>query len=1151
MARYTLNLTGFHFQELLTSAGLQRLDREFLGVLQAFNPGWHAQLLAYRKNGQFVAPEIISQLLIDCAVVLEAFIAELFDIEEAVARLQAETLSHQPIFAFKTYYVMKQARRSLTKPSDPSSFKKLNEFVESEILSQKLNRDDAERAVAELGLGYLREFDHCGDQIRMLIDWCVAAMTTPEGQQQTGHWEMFRLPKQLDHAHLVETQPLPDDPFGRLQGIAQRYRDGFGLTDLRMTERQVMSEINYCVYCHKNQGDFCSRGFPVKKNDPNQGLKINYAGDTLTGCPLEERISEMHVLKKEGFGIAALGMIMIDNPLCPMTGHRICNDCMKSCIYQKQEPVNIPQTETRILMDVLDLPWGVEIYDLLTRWNPLRPTQWAAKPYNGLKILVMGMGPAGFSLAHHLLMEGFAVVGADGLKIEPLPTQYITEPIYRYEEIKENLADRLVTGFGGVAEYGITVRWDKNFLKLIYISLSRRPYFQTVGSVRFGGTLEVEDAWQLGFDHLALAVGAGLPKELAIPNSLAPGMRQANDFLMALQLTGAAKSASLANLQVRLPAVVIGGGLTAVDTATEVQAYYMVQIEKTAQRYQKLVAHFGEQATRSRFLEADLRMLDEFLLHAAQVAQERQQARQEQRDPDLIRLIQRWGGVTIAYRRSMEESPAYRRNHEELIKALEEGIYYAEGLEPSAVILDDEGQVQALRCQWSILDEKGCWIASDERQALPARSIFVATGARLNVAYEFEHRGTFLRRDRFEYRRYERIQGQLQPTDTVGNVKSPHFGAFTSYVKNHRTVTFLGDTHPIFHGSVVKAIASGQRVYPEICELLAEHVSEGNDPEYRAFRENIQRLLSASVVFVQRHNSRVVEIGVRAPMAARKGGVGQFYRLQNYEYKSDRVHETLLQMEGLPLLGVPHLNDPDVLSFYVIEKGASSRLASYLRPGDPLALMGPTGAQATRFSSNILIIGDIISPAFLLSLAEKFQRGGHCVSYLGYFERAEDVYCQEQLEAIAEKIIWLTDHGMIRVHRSQDQSFQNGDLFRALQQFPDLSTVQQVWVIGSACLLQSIQSARRQIWSTDIPIMASVYGPMQCMLKGVCAQCLQWQIDPATGQRTKAVYACSWQHQPLERVDINNIDERLEQNRCQETLTNLWMDYILEQKMLA
>ena len=244
---------------------------------------------------------------------------------------------------------------------------------------------------------------------------------------------------------------------------------------------------------------------------------------------------------------------MIDNPMCPATGHRICNDCMKACIYQKQTPVNIPEIETRILTDTLDLPFGVEIYDLLTRWNPIRKNQWLAKPYNGSKIMVAGMGPAGFTLAHHLLMEGFAVTGVDGLKLEALPEALILNPIHSFEELTERLSERVLAGFGGVAEYGITVRWDKNFLRLIYLSLLRRPYFQIFGNIRFGGTITVDSVKALGFDHLSIAVGAGLPRALPVPGSLAIGMRQANDFLMSLQLTGAGKADSLTNLQIRMP----------------------------------------------------------------------------------------------------------------------------------------------------------------------------------------------------------------------------------------------------------------------------------------------------------------------------------------------------------------------------------------------------------------------------------------------------------------------------------------------------------------------------------------------------------------------------------------------------------------------
>jgi len=58
---------------------------------------------------------------------------------------------------------------------------------------------------------------------------------------------------------------------------------------------------------------------------------------------------------------------------------------------------------------------------------------------------------------------------------------------------------------------------DKNFLKLVRLLLERRAEFAMYGGVRFGGTVTLDDAFELGFDHVALCMGAGKPTVLDIP----------------------------------------------------------------------------------------------------------------------------------------------------------------------------------------------------------------------------------------------------------------------------------------------------------------------------------------------------------------------------------------------------------------------------------------------------------------------------------------------------------------------------------------------------------------------------------------------------------------------------------------------------------
>ncbi|AEM46306.1 hypothetical protein Acife_0066 [Acidithiobacillus ferrivorans SS3] len=1159
----SLVINEFSYSELFTAAGLFRLDATFLRRLSAQDGGLATRLGAYRDGRQPLSGQARSEFLLRLAPHLEQFIARLFCLEPEVAALQARTRSHDVVMDFKKHFVLRRARRYRGEFSE--SFADLDHWLDAEILQRSWPPEDREWAVARLGEEWLTDEVAHAEAINRLTQWCALILTDPQAALAVPGWSSFRLPQRVDHEALVPLQrcdDLPGAPFVSPQGSLRR-RDSFHLTDQRMDLRGVQSEVHYCLYCHDHDGDFCSKGFPEKKGVPELGLKVDPLGVTLTGCPLEEKISEMQLLKRDGLNIAALAMVMVDNPMVPATGHRICNDCMKACIYQKQDPVNIPQVETRVLTDVLNLPWGVEIYDLLTRWNPLRHTQYLAQPYNGRKVLVAGMGPAGFTMAHHLLQEGCAVVGIDGLKIEPLPAPWLEEPIRDWSSLQEDLDERILLGFGGVAEYGITVRWDKNFLKLIYLTLVRRPNFQIFGGVRLGGTVTLENAWELGFDHVCIATGAGLPRVVPMGESLARGMRQASDFLMALQLTGAGKQSSLANLQVRLPAVVIGGGLTAVDTATEVQAYYVRQVEKVLARYEQMAAQSGEEKLRAGLSAEDSEILEEFLTHGRAVRAERERAATAGEAPNFVPLIHAWGGVTLAYRKGMRQSPAYTRNHEELIKAMEEGLYYGEGLDPLRAELDRYGHIAHMVFR-RMREVEGRWLASDQDLRLPARAVFIAAGTVPNTIYEREYPGTFqLDGDHFQTH-VAHANGPLQAVQVAEHCKAPEAGPFTSYADHsgHR-ISFIGDTHPVFHGSVVKAIASAKATYPQVMHALGT-LAAASDLDVQRFQERLQHLLSMRVLRMDRSNPAVTELWVEAPLAARNFRPGQFFRLQTFESHSPIVDGTRLQIPVLTVSGAGV--EGDAVRLLILQWGTGPRLVGRLEPGDPLILMGPTGAPTDiPTGKTILVVAGRWGAAVMLDIGPALRAAGNRVLYVAALAKAGELDYQAELEAAADQIIWCTGSGpLITPHRPQDLSVEASDMVALLCAYGAgdlsrpgapgdagiaLSSVDRLMVMGSTGLLKGFQQALKAelepYFRADLEATATVGSPMQCMLKGVCAQCLQWQIDPETGQRTKAVFSCAQQDQPLAWVDLDNLTARQSQNRLLEYLSSKWLNAVL------
>ena len=1112
---------GMSFADLRDRDGLVRLDRAFVARLAEADPALHGRLMAARAVVPAEKDE--SALIVDLGPHLDAFVAELFSIQNEVDALLSETLALDPVHACKRLFVQRQA---VKKYADPSGF---DGPALRRSLEARMGQPFSERAFA----AFVSAHDADDDALR----YAAWATLTAEGQAAHRGGTLFRVPHRIDPLAMVPVETIVRDGVTmlRLPEHDWRHREGFALTDHGMNGQQALDQINYCIWCHTQGKDSCSKGLKDRKTG---GFAKSPFGVALAGCPLDEKISEMHTLRAAGHVLGAFATIAIDNPMMAATGHRICNDCMKACIYQKQEPVDIPQAETRILKDVLALPWGFEIYALLTRWNPLDIRRPLPRPDSGRKVLVVGLGPAGFTLAHHLMNDGHTVVAVDGLKIEPLDFDP-REPVRDVEVLFENLDDRVMAGFGGVAEYGITVRWNKNYLKLVRLLLERRESFAHFGGVRFGGgaTLSIDDAWSMGFDHLALCMGAGKPTVLDNPNGLARGVRQASDFLMALQLTGAAKTSSIANLQLRLPVVVIGGGLTAIDTATESLAYYVRQVEKFAARRAALGAD-------PRWTEEEREIAAEFLAHAAAIKAERDLALSQGREPRLAALLDSWGGATIAYRRRMIDSPSYTLNHEEVAKALEEGVRFAEGLTPRAVRLDRFGHAAAL----DVANAEGA------AMTLPARAILVAAGTQPNTVLAREDG-----RIELDGRYFQAVDENGAHVSPVRGLCKPDENQVLMHkAGDGRFISFFGDLHPSFFGNVVKAMGGAKRGYPVVSRVLASRPA--SDVSGAGLIARCKTDLTATVHAVNRLTPTIGEVVVHAPAAARAFSPGQFYRLQNFEVLAPKTADTVLTMEGLAMTGAWTDKDRGLVSVIALEMGGSSDLCAVLKPGEPVILMGPTGMPTEiHADTTVALVGGGLGNAVLFSIGAATRAAGSKVIYFAGYKAIQDRYKVEDIERAADVIVWCCDEAPgFTPGRPSDRTFV-GNIVQAMQAYGSGALGEQavplrdataMIVIGSDRMMRAVGEARHGVLAPFLnpahAAIGSINSPMQCMMKEVCAQCLQAHVDPVTGERT-VVFSCFNQDQALDRVDFSVLRERLEQNGTHEKLTAAWIGRALRQ----
>jgi NAD(P)H-flavin reductase len=275
------------------------------------------------------------------------------------------------------------------------------------------------------------------------------------------------------------------------------------------------------------------------------------------------------------------------------------------------------------------------------------------------------------------------------------------------------------------------------------------------------------------------------------------------------------------------------------------------------------------------------------------------------------------------------------------------------------------------------------------------------------------------------------------------------------------------------------------------------------------------------------------------------------------------VHDTSLAAEALALTGAWVDRDKGLISLITLEMGTSSKLCALWERGQQIVVMGPTGTP-TEIPKNetVVLAGGGLGNAVLFSIGKAMREAGNRVIYFAGYKTNEGVFKVEEIEAASDIIVWavdpLPDAKAIATTRPQDKSFV-GNIVQAMLAYATgelgevpitLSDADRIIAIGSDGMMAAVKAARHGVLKPHLKAKHSAIGSinssMQCMMKGVCAQCLCRHEDPETGEES-FVYSCNNQDQLLDEVDFPNLRQRLRQNSVQEKLSDLWLDHLLDE----
>ena len=293
-----------------------------------------------------------------------------------------------------------------------------------------------------------------------------------------------------------------DIPRVEMNELDAEYRSHTRLEEvnLGLTKEQAMQEAQRCLDC---PNPTCMEGCPVSINIPT------FVKNIARG----EFLEAAKVLKETSARPAVCGRV------CPQE-----KQCESKCIHlkMKKAPVAIGYLE-RFAADYERESGNISVPEVAEK--------------NGIKVAVIGSGPAGLSFAGDMAKRGYDVTVFEAL-----------------HEI------------GGVLKYGIPEFRLPNKIVDVEIEGLRKMGVKFVTNCIVGKTISYDDLHEEGFKGFFAASGAGLPNFMNIPGENLIGVMSSNEYLTRVNLMDAANPESDTPVLQGKKVAVIGGGNTAMDS---------------------------------------------------------------------------------------------------------------------------------------------------------------------------------------------------------------------------------------------------------------------------------------------------------------------------------------------------------------------------------------------------------------------------------------------------------------------------------------------------------------------------------------------------------------------------------------------------------